>query len=100
MCQSARILPIRVKEVTAEENQRAFISSASAFSTAKNVELLDRSRDSIRAHFYSSEKAYLKRAPGTGGSRDRMGLNFPEASSDQPSSLGSSCSGVGIGACC
>ena len=40
VCQSARILTIRVKEVTTEENQRAFISSASAFSTAKNVELL------------------------------------------------------------
>ena len=84
--QSARILPIRVKEVTAEENQRAFIYC--------------RSRDSIRARFFSSENAYLKRAPGTRGNRDRMGLNFPEASSDQPSCLGSSCSDVRIGACC
>ena len=71
-CQSARILPICVKEATTEENQRTF----------------------------PSENAYLKRAPGTGGSRNRMGLNFPEASSAQPSCLGSSCSGVGVGACC
>ena len=82
--QSARILPIRVKQVTTEENQR----------------VLYRSRDSIRARFFSSENAYLKRARGTGGGRDSMDWNFREASSDQPSCLGSSCSGVGIGACC
>ena len=46
-------------------------------------ELSYRSRDSIRARFFSSENAYLKRAPGTGGGRDSMGLNFLEASSDR-----------------